>query len=112
MPRGKFDGKVSVVAPAVTASRFDCNHLIALYDAGVITLRRLMPVECERLQGWPDDWTCGGQLELTEAERAKGYGAGRIVDVSDTQRYRMTGNGVAAPVVESVIRNLAAALKA
>jgi DNA (cytosine-5)-methyltransferase 1 len=46
-------------------------------------VRRLTPRECERLQGWPDDWT------RWDAE-------GR--EVSDSARYRMIGNGVSAPV--------------
>ncbi|MEY5060926.1 MAG: hypothetical protein RIS45_847 [Planctomycetota bacterium] len=98
--RGKFDGKVSEAAPAVTASRYDCNHLLALYDAGMLTLRRLTPLECERLQGWPDGWTSEGN-----AFGARGIGHS-IDRMSDTQRYRMTGNGVAAPVVEAIVREI------
>lgn len=44
-------------------------------------VRRLMPVECLRLQGMPDDWLDG-------------------LDLSDSAKYRMTGNAVALPVVE------------
>lgn len=52
-------------------------------------VRRLMPVECERLMGYPDDWTRWGD-----------YGDGKgITEVSDTQRYKMCGNGMAAPVM-------------
>lgn len=50
-------------------------------------VRRLTPVECERLMGWPDDWT---------ALRADG------TEVADSHRYRMCGNGVASPVAEWV----------
>jgi DNA (cytosine-5)-methyltransferase 1 len=46
--------------------------------------RRLMPVECERLMGWPDNWT------LISDEKGK--------LVSDTPRYKAIGNGVATPV--------------
>lgn len=42
-------------------------------------LRRLTPLECERLQGFPDGWTEG---------------------CSDTQRYRQMGNAVTVPVIE------------
>ncbi len=41
--------------------------------------RRLTPVECERLQGFPDGWTAG---------------------LSDSARYRLLGNAVAVPVAE------------
>ena len=48
-------------------------------------VRRLTPVECERLQGFPDDWTAGQ---------------------SDSSRYKQMGNAVAVPVVEWVIGNI------
>jgi len=49
-------------------------------------VRRLTPKECERLQGFPDDWTAyaGDQK------------------ISDTQRYKMCGNAVSVPVIELV----------
>jgi DNA (cytosine-5)-methyltransferase 1 len=49
------------------------------------TVRRLTPVECERLQGFPDDWTAGQ---------------------SDSTRYKQMGNAVAVPVVEWLIQNI------
>lgn len=55
-------------------------------------IRRLMPVECERLMSWPDDWTRYGD-----------YGGG-TKEISDTQRYKMCGNGVVSKVVEAVIK--------
>ena len=48
-------------------------------------IRRLTPVECERLQGFPDNWTEGH---------------------SDTQRYKMCGNAVTVPVVEYLVQEL------
>jgi len=47
-------------------------------------LRRLTPVECERLQGFPDGWTEG---------------------VSDTQRYKQMGNAVTTNVIEAIVRS-------
>jgi hypothetical protein len=49
------------------------------------SVRRLTPIECERLQGFPDGWTEGQ---------------------SDTQRYKQMGNAVAVPVVEWIIGNI------
>ena len=46
-------------------------------------VRRLTPVECERLMGWPDNHT------LHRADNKNN---------SDTTRYKMCGNGVASPV--------------
>jgi DNA (cytosine-5)-methyltransferase 1 len=52
-----------------------------------MVIRRLTPLECERLMGWPDDHT-------------KFDADGRILP--DTQRYKMCGNGVASPVARWV----------
>jgi DNA (cytosine-5)-methyltransferase 1 len=54
-------------------------------------IRRLTPKECERLQGFPDDWTK--------------YGVGDE-PISDTQRYKMCGNAVTTNVIEAVMRGL------
>lgn len=56
--------------------------------AGVRALiRRLTPLECERLQGFPDGWT-------------------DIPGASDSARYRALGNSVAIPCVEYLIRQI------
>jgi DNA (cytosine-5)-methyltransferase 1 len=52
-----------------------------------MAVRRLTPLECERLQGFPDGWTDGQ---------------------SDSARYRQLGNAVAVPVVEWIGRRLTA----
>ena len=53
-------------------------------------VRKLMPIECERLMSWPDDWTKFG----SEGE------------ISDSQRYKMCGNGVVSNVVKEIVKNL------
>ena len=57
---------------------------------GPLLIRRLTPLECERLQGFPDGWT-----ELPGA--------------SDSSRYKALGNSVAIPCVEYIMRGLAMA---
>ena len=52
---------------------------------GKTQIRRLTPIECERLQGFPDNWTEG---------------------LSDTQRYKCMGNAVTTNVVEWVVTQL------
>ena len=47
------------------------------------TVRRMTPLEYERLQGFPDNWTDG---------------------LSDTQRYKCCGNAVTVPVIEYIVR--------
>ena len=58
-----------------------CAHLI----------RRLTPLECERLQGFPDGWT-------------------DFPGASDSARYKALGNSVAIPCVEFIMSRIAAAL--
>lgn len=48
-------------------------------------VRRLTPLECERLQGLPDDWTSGG---------------------SDSARYRAIGSGMAQPCADWIIKRI------
>lgn len=73
--RFKEDGE-----PAFTLTAQD-KH--GVYDG--YRIRRLTPVECERLQGFPDNWTLG---------------------VSDSQRYKMLGNAVSVPVVKAIMERL------
>ena len=53
-------------------------------------VRRLTPLECERLQGLPDNWTEGG---------------------SDTARYRVIGNGMAQPCADYVMSKVVEDIK-
>ena len=59
---------------------------------GVNLIRRLTPLECERLQGFPDGWT-------------------NIPGASDSARYKALGNSVAIPCVEYVMRGIAMVLQ-
>jgi DNA (cytosine-5)-methyltransferase 1 len=59
-------------------------------------VRRLTPLERERLQGFPDDWT---RWTLRN---------GREVEQSDSARDRQTGNAVAVPVIEWAVRRIVA----
>ncbi len=60
---------------------------------GVYTdkIRRLTPIECERLQGFPDNWT---KIGLEKGE------------ISDSQRYKMCGNAVTVDVVEAIANKI------
>jgi site-specific DNA-cytosine methylase len=55
-----------------------------------IRVRRLTPLECFRLQGFPDDI----------------YYLARKLGISDSQLYKMTGNAVTVQVVQSIARKL------
>ena len=58
-------------------------------------IRRLTPIECERLMSWSSNWTRWGIDEK-----------GNKVEISDTQRYKMAGNGVVSNVVKWIIENV------
>ena len=62
-------------------------------EAYAYLIRRLTPLECERLQGFPDGWT-------------------DIPDASDSARYKALGNSVAIPCVEFIMSRIAAVLRA
>ncbi len=58
-------------------------------------IRRFTPLESERIMSWPDNWTKLGKDE-----------EGNILEISDNQRYKMCGNGVATKVVRIISREL------
>ncbi len=66
-------------------------------------IRRLTPLECERLMGWPDNWTRYGCFCKGECGDAS---CSYNETISDNQRYKMCGNGVVSNVVEAIIREL------
>jgi len=75
-----YDFPKEDVAPSLNALR--AKDTLA-YESALV--RRLTPLECERLQGFPDNWTASQ---------------------SDSQRYKQMGNAVAVPVVQWIIDRL------
>jgi hypothetical protein len=77
-------GQPEPISPALNGANSgetsDSRPLVA-----TTSVRRLTPRECERLQGFPDDWTAG---------------------FADSVRYRMCGNAVAVPCSEWIARRL------
>ena len=65
--------------------------IIAREKEKTMQVRRLTPIECERLMGWSDNHTL---------PRADGK------DNPDTTRYKMCGNGVASPVAQWIGQHL------
>ena len=58
------------------------------------SIRRLTEIECERLQGFPDNWTEYGNYD------------GVIKKIPKTQRYKMLGNAVTVKVVETIAKKI------
>jgi DNA (cytosine-5)-methyltransferase 1 len=69
-----------------TLTSVEKDNLIYSNDS----IRRLTPIECERLQGFPDDWTKYGNYD------------GKIKKIADRQRYKLCGNAISIPVVEAI----------
>ena len=65
-----------------------CRPVSEWSDAFCHLLRRLVPLECERLQGYPDGWT-------------------DVPGASDSARYKALGNSVAIPCVEYLMERVA-----
>lgn len=85
--RGNGDG---TTAPTVTG---DHNGRVSDYTAITTEpprwiVRRLTPLECERLQGYPDGWTDIGEWTDTK---------GKLHKAADTPRYKALGNSIALP---------------
>jgi DNA (cytosine-5)-methyltransferase 1 len=70
------------------AQTLDSGGELAVIDNKI---RRLTPIECERLQGFPDNWTKIGK---------------ELGDISDSQRYKMCGNAVTVDVVKKVAERI------
>lgn len=71
------------VSPAITSGNAKGCAVIGVHNR--LGVRKLMPIECERLQGFPDGWTEG---------------------LADTNRYRCLGNAVCVPVVDWIVRRM------
>lgn len=81
----------------------------ALVSEG-LTIRRLTPVECERLQGFPDNWTSVGTELCSHPTSCPLYTrkmcSGHDKAISDSQRYKMCGNAVTTNVFEAVFTSI------
>ena len=86
-PRGKNKGADLTICPTISSNAFQENNLLN----GV---RRLTEIECERLQGFPDNWTQYGDYN------------GRIKRISKTQRYKLIGNAVTVDIVEFIAKKI------
>jgi site-specific DNA-cytosine methylase len=85
-PAGK--GHTEEGEPMFTLTSTDIHAV-----ASTMAVRRLTPLECERLMGWPDNHT------LTKADGTT---------QADTHRYKQCGNGVASPVAQWIAKHILA----
>ena len=85
--RGKNKGADLKICPTISSNAFQENNLLN----GV---RRLTEIECERLQGFPDNWTQYGDYN------------GTIKPIAKTQRYKLIGNAVTVDIVTMIAKRL------
>ena len=86
-PRGKNKGADLTICPTISSNAFQENNLLG-------GIRRLTEIECERLQGFPDNWTQYGNYD------------GTIKPIAKTQRYKLIGNAVTVDIVELIAKRL------
>lgn len=67
-------------------------------DCGMV-VRRLTPMECERLQGYPDGWTDIGEWVDSKGKRHKD---------ADSPRYKALGNSIALPFWDFLAKRISA----
>ena len=83
---GNENGDLCGTLQSKTTGGYSLNNVHPVRTGKLI--RRLTPLECERLQGYPDGWT-------------------NIPGASDSVRYKALGNSVAIPCVDFVLRGIA-----
>jgi len=99
----KMGSNDTYIVPKVAATLTGGGHSGGLHsDMTVIRhkrgrnkgVRRLTEIECERLQGFPDNWTQYGDYN------------GKIRRISKTQRYKLIGNAVTVDIVTMIAKRL------
>jgi DNA (cytosine-5)-methyltransferase 1 len=74
-------------------------HIIERIKGIRYIVRRLTPLECERLQGYPDGWTDIGEWVDSKGKKHK---------EADSPRYKALGNSIALPPWKWVLKRLCA----
>jgi DNA (cytosine-5)-methyltransferase 1 len=95
---------VAIIAPCITASNdpsrspqsSEVTQQVAAVHQATMAVRRLTPVECERLQGFPDNWSRICWKGKPEEE------------CPDGPRYKACGNSMAVPVMRWIGERIAA----
>lgn len=89
-PHGYNKGGVRTISPTVTAGSFKDNNFVQTNILAGLRIRKLTPLECWRLQGFPD-WA------FTRAREA---------GLSDSQLYKQAGNSVTVPVIKAIAERM------
>ena len=97
------------------------SEILCKLFVGEFFFRYITPLECERLQGFPDNWTEQGTYSVGDMVwngeikiNAAGQNAPHMVFLKeektckllDSERYKLCGNAVTTKVVEYIIKQL------
>ena len=93
-------GKGALISDELSLT-LSTSNMQTLFDdtGGEMVVRKLTPTECERLQGFPDDYT------------KVPYKGKTADDCPDTPRYKALGNSMAVPVMRWIFERLDTASK-
>jgi len=91
---GKYDQAERVYNTEGLAPTLTLAQEVKIKDTPNYRIRRLTPIECERLQGFPDNHTEYGNYD------------GEVKKMSNTQRYKQCGNAVTTDVVQAIAEKI------
>jgi len=95
-----FDGynqTLNTTTQTIRSDKSDGDHVGMVMNQTIV--RRLTPIECERLQGFPDNWTAN-RIDVKN---------GGVVEQKDSARYKQMGNAVAVPVAQWLLNRIISA---
>jgi DNA (cytosine-5)-methyltransferase 1 len=97
----KIVGRINKGQSGRVYSAEGCSQTLTVghgYGNGIVKVggryRKLTPIECERLQGLPDDWTKYGIYE------------NRKVEIRESQRYKLVGNAITSLVMKLIAQKI------
>lgn len=93
-----FKGSTDLVCAVAKSNGGTSYNLQNTVRTGMI-VRRLTPMECERLQGYPDGWTDIGEWMDSKGKRRKD---------ADSPRYKALGNSIALPFWDFLAKRISA----
>lgn len=89
-PHGYNKGGTRTISPTVTAGSFKDNNFVQTNILAGLRIRKLTPLECWRLQGFPD-WA---------------FARAREAGLSNSQLYKQAGNSVTVPVIKAIAERM------
>ncbi len=93
--RARINGEANTISTGDGGASQSTQNFVATQDGTMVRIRRLTPVECERLMSWPSGWTQYGRKV-----------DGTVYELNLSARYKACGNGVVSTVPEAILNKL------